>query len=382
MNLSLQLVDKFIHHAISQGSPRRNRELAFLSPRQFLETPDSQRDIVWLGHLAHRSPSYQLDRNVLDAVTKLQSQTLGGDEVKSEKFMNTMSQHPEIYTPPFPVMYVEWPHIPGSTQQTGFLIERLPNNKPGIKCTFIHYNDKQGVVPSTTNGILTFTCEGALEGKAFKNGVPVTFSDPGAIGRMTAHAMYLMMLLKSRTPLLKLVEADTQTPPLNIVKRISRGRPTAKSIGLLTFDITRTMAKGRAANEEEARRFVAEQIVIGHFKLREVRNRNSEGQKIEGTTHELVWWDSHYRGGTPEDKLARKDQPVLKQRLAQALMSDPGRPLTGPGYGIFPDELTIPERSRILPEASIKPGFSEPFSPYRTRRIGNLTLQHDQLFIA
>ena len=355
------LADSYVRRVLSGTSKKRNLELAALSTKDFLSLGAVSRDVAWLGHAIHRARGYSLDHQVVDAIGKLINQTWA-NPAKHKKFTEAIGTHPKLITPPLPLMWIEHETILslGGKSKSGFLLETLPNNQPGIRITPVSWAERFGIIPDSHLNHLSFSLLKDPDGShkqplvkvygsddlMHKEGIKSRYGNEAVsindglmdlISASQSFATSAVMILKSRLPVLKLIEPDEATGlPVKFAKRMQQGRTPGKIMGRLTFDITRTMSKGRAPNEDEARRFVAEQIVMGHFKLREVRARDSAGNIMTGKEPQLLWWNPHWRGGTEAEKLARQDQPPVMAREAEAVARRPIDKLIIPGIHFMP----------------------------------------------
>lgn len=324
-----------------------------LSPRDFLAIPETERDLAWLGHCIHRAPAYRLDEAVLKAVEKLRTDL---SPEKRQRMVKIIGEHPELYHPPFPVMWIEWANLEAPNVSEGFLVEQLPNGVQGVRGTYFSNSPQNGLVPSKPSHICSYemysTPDGHQKLSVYRQFKPLR--DDGLIDQVAwneiirtfaVHGQILvsaLMILKSRTPILKLVEPENGGKQRDAVAKLAAGKSSYRTPGILTFDLSRVLGKGRSSNEAEAKQFMAEQIVAGHYKLREIRKRDSTGEKIDGTTFEFIWWNPHWRGGTPEEKEQRKNQPPMKGRLAETRILTPSRPVIIPGYDL--DTTNDPKR--------------------------------------
>lgn len=357
------LADTYVRQVLSNTSKKRNLDLAALSPKDFLSQGAAGRDVAWLGHAIHRARGYTLDTQVVNADGKLINQTWA-NPAKLAKFTESIGKHPQLITPPLPLMWIEYDTIlsSGGQSKSGFLLEALPNNQPGIRITPVSWAERFGIIPNSHHNHLSFALlkdpdgsqkqpiltlygtdgfmhEGGVVKSRHENvaeGINSKLMD--LIAASQSFATSAVMILKSRLPVLQLIEPDAATAlPAKFAKRLQQGRTPGKIMGRLTFDITRTMSKGRASNEDEARRFVAEQVVMGHFKLREVRARDAAGNLMSGKELQLLWWNPHWRGGTEAEKLARQDQPPVMAGEREAIARRPADGLIIPGIHFIPD---------------------------------------------
>lgn len=343
------LADRFINYVRLNSSAGRKYAVGMMSARDLLQVPENQRDIVWLSQCIQKSPAYKIDRDVLDMGEKFLQTYISGDEDKYDQFAAMLINNPQVYSIPFPAMWIEYEHTKALSAnptegpietKIGMLLENLPSGK-GIKGTPIMWASNAGFFPSAwaPAGVPTFECEMprcAVHMNGYVLGTQLgIFSHDyfKALHEIMKHNLFIsitmMTILKSRTPILKLIKPAPLDLSNKLKRKISKGNASApKQIGTLTFDIARCLQKGHAANEEDAKRFMAEQMVMGHFKLRNLLKRDEKGVPFpnHATEARLVWHNPHWRGGTEEQKLARVGRPVIKERKAEVVDSKPDRP--------------------------------------------------------
>ncbi|HVY11964.1 MAG TPA: hypothetical protein VHB73_00200, partial [Alphaproteobacteria bacterium] len=140
--------------------------------------------------------------------------------------------------------------------------------------------------------------------------VPFGTKPPEWIMSMGFLTVITMLLLKSRTSILKIEKNQKQPPlgPQGQVRVMRDGKPEPRPFHVISFDLSREFHKNPGISPGDAERNVAEHLVMGHPKLR------ASG---------LWWWSPHWRGGTPEEKQARKGRVALGERTSDVFASRP-----------------------------------------------------------
>lgn len=211
------LASQVIGYGISTASEMRNSDLSMLSLEELLEVPQGERDHAWFAHCIQQSPGYIWDKNFKEALVEFDRKTYV-DAALRDNLFQTLSKHPELYTPPVPTLWIEFNSASDKStdfSKIAYLLTRLPGNKPGLQITDFYLHDEHGVMPKKGNHIIhsiSESIDSKMEVKFYKDNVSFEFQgEQHAIYvRDVRHAIYFVAALNDPLQPLKL------TPPLSV----------------------------------------------------------------------------------------------------------------------------------------------------------------------
>jgi len=378
---NLSLATRFINHARNLttrdfGESEYTKWLKY-SDEALLAVPDDDRNFAWYGHVISRCPAYEIDPDLFkqagDFRKKLMSKPDG-----FAKFKQTIINHPELMHAPFPVLWLEFngTHreyengISGKTiekpSRNGALIFNMPNGN--IRAYWFMGLTHEPMLAPLPGEMLYF--EQTTKMQYILYPPHATADQRNTLQNFRIGTLQTLVFLKSRASLLKFEQVNEG--PLAKKRRLQKMREGGfipKSVGSLTYDVSRLLAKGIAQTKEEALALIRDQVIVmEHPKLRRVRKRDTFGNLLDGYEMRWITWSAHWRGGTEEQKAQRVGKSVIAPRKARAVAANPERELVNPYLQDTPADM---QPSEVPVRPSPPSGGSRWFATARKRIFGN-----------
>lgn len=180
--------------------------------------------------------------------------------------------------------------------KVGWLIEKYED---GLSVKAVISTSTMNHVPIFNNGTSHFFVNAkgfhAHPDSGEHNKLTSSFSETNAKNAVSQckHAIILLILLNSRSNILKVTPHGRNDEKRVNNRLLSRGKPEKAFLNKIRFDVARIIGKDKSLSREQAAQNIATSLVMGHFKIRKTG---------------IFFWSPHVRGAKTEEEKAEAEK--------------------------------------------------------------------------